>query len=57
MCLVDDKVFRYRDCHYEQGCDVEEQKSVKCSPLGTVALLWFWHLSARLRSETTTTSK
>ena len=57
MYLVDDKVFRYRDCHYEQGCDVEEQKSVKRSPLRTVALLWFWHLSARLRSETTTTSK
>ena len=40
MYLVDDKVFRYRNGHYEQGCDVEEQKSVKRSPLG--------NLSARL---------
>ena len=34
MYLVDDKVFRYHDGHYEQGCGVEEQKSVKRSPLG-----------------------
>ena len=24
MYLVDDKIFRYRDGHYEQGCEVEE---------------------------------
>ena len=54
MYLVDDKVFRYRNGHYEQGCDVEEQKSVKRSPLGNHCVTM---VLAPVSAASTTTSK